>query len=99
MTKRDMANAIAQVAGVGQTRVQGIVKQVFDAIIDTLVQEGTIELRGFGIFKVKKRKARQARNPHNGEKVSVPEKFVVTFKAGQEVQEGLRQAKRMPSQK
>ena len=47
------------------------------------MQEATIELRGFGIFKVKKRKARQARNPHNGEKVSVPEKFVVTFKAGQ----------------
>src|SRR5262245_57817665 len=97
MTKKDMANAIARDTGLGQTRVQGIVQQLLDAIIDTLVREGRVELRGFGVFEVKKRKARQARNPSTGEKVWVTERFVVTFKAGEEVQERVRQAEWMPA--
>jgi nucleoid DNA-binding protein len=71
------------------------VQQVLKFVIETLVQEGGIELRGFGIFSVKKRKARQARNPRTGEKVWVPERFVVIFKARKEVQERLREAPKM----
>jgi integration host factor subunit beta len=41
------------------------------------------------VFEVKRRQAKQARNPRTGEAVSVPERLVITFKAGQEVQERL----------
>jgi nucleoid DNA-binding protein len=82
MTKRDIAKAIAEKTGIHGTEVKTIVQQVLDGIIETLVSEGRIELRNFGVFEVKKRKARQARNPRTGAKVFVPEKTVVTFRAG-----------------
>ena len=86
MTKRDMANAIAEKTGIHGSEVKTIVQQVLDGIIETLVSEGRIELRNFGVFAVKKRKARQARNPRTGGKVFVPEKTVVTFKPGRELE-------------
>jgi len=65
-----------------------------DSMIETLVKDGRIELRNFGVFKVKKRKSRQGRNPRTGEKVLVPERTVVTFKAGEEMEERVRQSHR-----
>jgi integration host factor subunit beta len=92
MTKRDMAKAIAEKTGIHGTEVKAIVQQVLDGIIETLVSEGRIELRNFGVFAVKKRKARQARNPRTGEKVFVPEKSVVTFKPGRELEARVSQS-------
>jgi integration host factor subunit beta len=63
MTKKDLAVAIAAKAGISQVQALDIIQQVFDTIIETLVQEGRIELRNFGVFKVKRRKPRRARNP------------------------------------
>jgi nucleoid DNA-binding protein len=97
MTKRDIVRTIAEEMDLQHIRVQEIVQQVFDAIIETLVQEGQIELRGFGVFKVRKRKPRQARNPNTGEMVSVPARLVVTFKPGQLMKERVRSAGRVPS--
>ena len=54
------------------------------------MEEGRIELRNFGVFEVKKRKARQARNPRTGETVMVPERCVVRFKSGMEMGERKR---------
>jgi integration host factor subunit beta len=92
MTKRDMAKAIAEKTGIHGTEVKTIVQQVLDGIIETLVSEGRIELRNFGVFEVKKRKARQARNPRTGEKVFVPEKSAVTFKPGRELEARVSQS-------
>ena len=64
----------------------------FDAIVDTLLEVGRIELRNFGVFEVRQRRARQARNPRTGEQVWVPEKKVVIFKPGREMEENVRQA-------
>ena len=85
MTKKEMAQTIAEAMGMPQTQVKEIVQLVFDGIIDTLEKEGRIELRGFGVFEVKHRKARSARNPRTGETVMVPAKNVVTFKQGREM--------------
>ena len=87
MTKKDLAKLIADAVGVNQMQALDIVQRTFDGIIDTLVKERRIELRNFGVFEVKKRKARQARNPKTGEKVPVPERFVVTFKPGREMEQ------------
>jgi hypothetical protein len=51
-------------------------------------------LRNFGVFEVKRRAARKARNPRTGDKVFVPEKFVVTFKPGKEMEERVREMER-----
>jgi integration host factor subunit beta len=92
MTKKDMAKAIAEAAGITQAQAQDIVQRVLDGIIATLVEKGRIELRNFGVFAVKKRKAHQARNPRTGQRVLVPERAVVTFKPGREMEERVRQS-------
>src|SRR5687768_18340871 len=74
-----------------QLKTKEIVQKTFDAIVETLVEDGRIELRNFGVFEVKKRAARKARNPRTGTRVDVPEKFVVTFKPGKEMEEKVRE--------
>ena len=87
MTKKDIVISIADDLGITQQKAKEIVQKLFDAIVKTLVEEGRVELRNFGVFEVKRRAPRKARNPRTGEKVFVPEKSVVTFKAGRNVQQ------------
>jgi nucleoid DNA-binding protein len=91
-----MARAIAEEPGIPQAQVKEVVQRVFDAITETLVAEGRIELRNFGVFEVKKRKPRKARNPRTGEEVMVPGRLVVTFKPGREMEERVGQLKKVP---
>ncbi len=94
VTKKDIVKAISEHIGMTQLKTKEIVQKTFDAIIDTLVREKRIELRNFGVFEVKKRAARKARNPRTGTRVDVPEKYVVTFKPGKEMEERVRQLER-----
>jgi nucleoid DNA-binding protein len=87
MTKKDMAKKIADATGLKQQHVLQVVQMVFDGIIETLATEGRVELRNFGVFEVKKRKARAARNPRTGEAVAVPERVTVRFWAGREMEQ------------
>jgi len=86
LTKKDIVRTISEEIGLTQQQTKKIVQKTFDAIIDSLVRERRIELRNFGVFEVKQRAARNARNPRTGRQVSVPEKFVVTFKPGKEME-------------
>ena len=65
--------------------VERIVNRVFDEIIDALKQGNRVELRGFGAFSVKERRARTGRNPRTGSSVEVDEKRVPFFKTGKEL--------------
>ena len=76
-------------SGFSKTDTLPIVQKTLDAIINVLATEGRIELRNFGVFTVKKRKPRQARNPRTGDKVMVGEKTTVTFKPGRSVEQRL----------
>ena len=87
VTKKEIVKTISEECGLTQLKTKEIVQKTFEAIIDTLVTEGRIELRNFGVFEVKRRAPRKARNPRSGEKVEVPEKFVVTFKPGKEMEQ------------
>ena len=104
MTKKEIVKTISEEMALTQLKTKKIVQKTFDAIIDTLVEDteeklqsgsggalGRIELRNFGVFEVKRRAARKARNPRTGERVDVPEKFVVTFKPGKQMEERVRQ--------
>lgn len=86
MTKKDIVRTISEEVGLTQQQTKKIVQKTFDAIIDSLVNERRIELRNFGVFEVKQRAARKARNPRTGHQVDVPEKYVVTFKPGKEME-------------
>lgn len=90
MTKKEIVKTISEEIGLTQLKTKEIVQKTFDAIVETLVEEGRIELRNFGVFEVKKRAARKARNPRTGQRVDVPEKSVVTFKPGKEMEERVR---------
>ena len=99
MTKKEMAKAIAEETGIVQVQVSAIVQRIFDGIIETLATAGRIELRNFGVFEVKRRKPRRARNPRTGATVKVPAKLVVTFKAGREMGLRIGQLKKVPGGK
>ncbi len=94
MTKKEIVKTISEEIGMTQLKTKEIVQKTFDAIVETLVEERRIELRNFGVFEVKKRAARKARNPRTGDKVFVPEKYVVTFKPGKEMEERVRELER-----
>jgi integration host factor subunit beta len=94
VTKKEIVKTISDEIGLTQLKTKEIVQKTFDAIVETLVDEGRIELRNFGVFEVKKRAARKARNPRTGDKVYVPQKFVVTFKPGKEMEEKVRELER-----
>lgn len=91
MTKKEIVKTISDKIGMTQLKTKEIVQNTFQAIVDTLVEERRIELRNFGVFEVKQRAARKARNPRTGQRVDVPQKFVVTFKPGKQMEERVRQ--------
>lgn len=90
MTKKEIVRRISDRAELTQLKTKEIVQWTFDAIIDTLIKDGRIELRNFGVFEVRRRKARRARNPRTNDRVDVPEKNVVTFQPGKEMEERVR---------
>jgi nucleoid DNA-binding protein len=87
MTKKEIVRSISDKLGLTQLKTKEIVQKTFDTIVETIVKDGRMELRNFGVFEVKRRDARKAHNPKTGEEVLVKEKYVVTFKAGKVVEE------------
>jgi len=89
VTKKEIVKQIAYEIGLTQTQTKEIVQRTFDLIIQTLVesQDHRIELRNFGVFEVKLRRGRHARNPKTRQAVLVPPKLVVTFKPGKKMEE------------
>src|SRR5437763_7186304 len=96
VTKKEIVKRISEDTGVPQLKTKEIVQQTFNAIIETLIAEERIELRNFGVFEVKRRKARKARNPRTGAQVNVEPKNVVTFQPGKEMEEKVRHLKNVP---
>jgi len=94
VTKKEIVRTISEEIGLTQLKTKEIVQKTFNAIVEALVEERRIELRNFGVFEVKKRAPRKARNPRTGAKVEVPEKFVVTFKPGKEMEQRVRELER-----
>lgn len=82
MTKKEIVLKIAEETGLKQIDVKVAVQKTFDTIVEALSKGETVELRNFGVFKVKTRKPRVGRNPKTGTAVPIPEKRVVSFKSG-----------------
>jgi nucleoid DNA-binding protein len=92
-----MVIEIAKKTGVEQQKVKQIVQLTLDGIIQVLSTERRIELRNFGVFEVRTRKSRKARNPRTGEPVQVPSKHVVSFKAGKIMEQRVGPARAEPA--
>lgn len=84
MTKADLVEQVAEKTGLTRTDVAATVDSFLDAVKRTLENGSNIEIRGFGTFKIKPRKARKARNPRTGEVVPVPNRKIPVFKPSNE---------------
>jgi nucleoid DNA-binding protein len=82
VTKKDIVIKISTETGIKQLDVKQVVQATLDKITEYLAQGQTVELRNFGIFKIKSRRGRLGRNPRTGQEVPVPPKKVVVFKPG-----------------
>ena len=87
MTKADIVDKVALGTGLTKLETEAIIEGFFKTVIEALRAGRGIEIRGFGTYKVKKKRARQARNPKTGEQVFVPEHFVPTFKFSKDFKE------------
>jgi integration host factor subunit beta len=85
--KKEIVQSISRDLGLTHKETKEIVQKVLDGVVQALVDGGRAELRNFGVFEVKRRKPRKARNPKTGEKVMVPERLSVTFKPGLAMQQ------------
>ena len=95
MTKADIVEKIAAGTGLTKLETEAIVEGFLNTVIQALKEGKGIEIRGFGSYKVKKKNARNARNPRTGEQVFVDEHYVPVFKFSkdfkQAVDEGMKQ--------
>ena len=87
MTKADLVDEVVRVSALSKKHAEIIVNTVFASIVGALENDEKIELRGFGSFRVRRRRSRQGRNPKTGDQVAVPEKRIPYFKPGKELKE------------
>lgn len=87
MTKADIVDRVAAGTGLTKLETEAIIEGFITSVIEALKEGKGIEIRGFGSYKVKKKNARQARNPKTGEQVFVPAHFVPTFKFSKDFKE------------
>jgi nucleoid DNA-binding protein len=84
MTKLEVANLLRQRAGLTQRQALDMVELFLDSVKDALLDGKKVSLVGFGTFFLKKKPGRTGRNPRTGEVISIPEKYVVSFRPGRE---------------
>ena len=100
MTKADLIDEVSRLAELTRKDSEVIVETIFDSVVRSLRAGDKIEIRGFGSFRTRQRKARMGRNPKTGEKVEVPAKKIPFFKPSKElkdlVNEGIAEAAATP---
>lgn len=87
MTKAELVEEVASQSELTKKDAEVIVQTVLDSITQSLQRGEKIELRGFGSFRIRRRSARQGRNPKTGTGVVVPAKKVPYFKPGKELKD------------
>ena len=92
MTKADIVNSVSEATGLTKVETEAVLEGVLQSISNSLRKGERIDIRGFGSFIVKKRKAREARNPATNEKVSLKERFVPTFKVSKLLKKAVNQS-------
>ena len=89
MTKADLVDKVTGLGDLTRRDSEVIVDTLFESVIGALKSGGKIEVRGFGSFRTRQRKARTGRNPKTGDKVDVPAKRVPFFKPSKELRDAV----------
>jgi nucleoid DNA-binding protein len=92
MTKADIVEIVASSTGISKIETEAVVKGFLETVIEAMKSGETIELRGFGSFKVVKRARRVARNPKTNQEVIVPEQFVPVLKMSKDFKHAVNEA-------
>lgn len=92
MTKADIVNSVATATGLTKVETEAVLEGIIQSISYSLKKGERVDIRGFGSFLVKKRKAREARNPATNEKVSLQERFVPSFKVSKLLKKEVNQS-------
>ncbi|MDX9714293.1 MAG: integration host factor subunit alpha [Dissulfurispiraceae bacterium] len=90
MTKADIVNNVFEKVGLPRNEAQELVETVFESIKQTLMAGESIKISGFGTFSVRKKNARIGRNPKTKQEVEITPRRVVTFKASDQLKEGVK---------
>jgi integration host factor subunit beta len=96
MTKADLINLIADKAGITRVKAETVVNTIFDSMVESLMKDDRIEIRGFGSFVNRYYEAYQGRNPRTGEIINVKEKKLPFFKVGKELKDDVNKAAGTP---
>ncbi|MFN1833650.1 HU family DNA-binding protein [Balneola sp. MJW-20] len=92
MTKADIVDIISSSVGLTKVETEAVVNGFMETVIEAMKRGDTIELRGFGSFKVVKRAQRVARNPKTNEEVIVPEQFAPVLKISKDFKESVNES-------
>ncbi len=80
MIKQDFVEKVAEKTGINKVQVKAVVEEFLGALREALARGERVELRNLGVFTVKRRKEKLARNPKTGQPVTVPERSKICFK-------------------
>ena len=89
MNRKELVDAVANKSGLTKKDAESFLDSFIDAVKEELQNGGSVNLVGFGSFKVADRAAREARNPRTGEKLNIPARKVPAFKAGKDLKAAL----------
>lgn len=92
MTKADLINLISEKAGITRVKAEAVVNTIFDSMVESLMKDDRIEIRGFGSFINREYSAYKGRNPRTGEVINVKKKKLPFFKVGKELKEEINKA-------
>ena len=87
--KQDLVQSVAEKTGLTKADSSRALEAVIESIQEGLQKEGKVTIVGFGTFEAKKRPAREGHNPQTGEKLTIPARVVVSFKAGSKLKDEL----------
>ena len=93
VTKADIVDRIAEGTGLTKLETEAVVDGFVITVMKALEAGQSVELRGFGSFRVRERAARMARNPQTDEPIEVPRQFVPAFKASREFRRVVNEAR------
>ncbi|MCB0342551.1 MAG: integration host factor subunit beta [Pseudobdellovibrionaceae bacterium] len=91
MTKADLINLISEKANITRVKAETVVNTVFDSMVEALMKDDRIEIRGFGSFENREYSARKGRNPRTGEVIDVDQKKIPFFRPGKELKRDVDQ--------
>lgn len=93
MTKADLINLMSEKAGITRVKAETVVNTIFDTMVEALMNDNRIEIRGFGSFVNREYDAYKGRNPRTGDVINVKKKKLPFFKVGKELKEEINKSR------